>query len=117
LTVEAASGGPYQRAMYIVSGNHEAEFGAYLRELRCRIHPDSDALGSWKRLPVRCGRRVTQEEAAEAVGVSRNWYRRLEGGEAVRASAKLLDRLARAFVQTREERIQLFLLAIPEISE
>jgi DNA-binding XRE family transcriptional regulator len=101
--------------MYIESATHEAEFGAYLRALRCRIPPETETLGAWKRLPVRRGRRVTQEEAAEAVGVSRNWYRRLESGEAIRASARLLDRLAKTFVQTPEERMQLFLLAIPEI--
>jgi transcriptional regulator with XRE-family HTH domain len=66
---------------------------------------------------VRCGRPVTQEEAAEAVGVSRNWYRRLESGDGVRASTKLLDRLAKTFVHTPEERITLFLLAIPEMTQ
>jgi DNA-binding XRE family transcriptional regulator len=103
--------------MYIASGSPESEFGAFLRVLRCRIPPDTDSLGTWKRLPVRCGHRVTQEEAAEAVGVSRNWYRRLESGEQVRASAKLLDRLAKAFVKSAEERMQLFMLAIPEITQ
>jgi transcriptional regulator with XRE-family HTH domain len=49
------------------------------------------------------------------VGVSRNWYRRLENGTRARASMKLLDRLANAFVFTPEERTKLFVLAIPEI--
>jgi transcriptional regulator with XRE-family HTH domain len=53
---------------------------------------------------------------AEAVGVSRNWYRRLENGDAPRASAKLLDRIAEAFQLTPEERMLLFMLAIPEIA-
>jgi transcriptional regulator with XRE-family HTH domain len=83
--------------------------------LRRRIPPQTAALGSWKRLPNRRGRPVTQEEIAEAVGVSRNWYRRLECGEGVRASAKLLDRLANAVVFTPEERTTLFVLAIPEM--
>jgi transcriptional regulator with XRE-family HTH domain len=52
---------------------------------------------------------------AELVGVSRNWYRRLESGAGVRASTKLLDRLATAFAFTHEERVQLFILGIPEI--
>jgi transcriptional regulator with XRE-family HTH domain len=73
-------------------------------------------LGLSKRLPNRCGRRVTQEEIAEVVGVSRNWYRRLESGEAVRASTKLLERLANAFAFSPEERLELFALGIPELS-
>lgn len=92
-----------------------SEFAAFLRTLRRRIPPDAATLGPWKRLPVRRGRRVTQEEVAELVGVSRNWYRRLESGAGVRASTKLLDRLATAFAFTHEERVQLFILGIPEI--
>ena len=90
------------------------EFGAFLKATRQRIPREAVALGSWKRLPAQRGRRVTQEEIAEAVGVSRNWYRRLESG-AVRASTKLLDRLASAFAFTSEERMTLFVLAIPEM--
>lgn len=101
--------------MYIEFGSPESEFGAFLRVLRRRIPPETDTLGTWERVPIRRGRHVTQEEAAEAVGVSRNWYRRLECGESVRPSTKLLDRLAKTFVQTPEERVKLFLLAIPEI--
>jgi DNA-binding XRE family transcriptional regulator len=91
-----------------------SEFGAYLRMLRKRVPPQTATLGSFMRLPVRRGRRVTQEEIAEVVGVSRNWYRRLEGGN-VRASTKLLVRLAKAFAFTPEERTKLFVLALPEI--
>ena len=90
-------------------------FADFLKANRRRIPPESSTLGSWQRLPVRRGRRVTQEEIAEALGVSRNWYRRLESGEAIRASTKLLDRLARVFGFTPEERMQLFVLGIPEI--
>jgi transcriptional regulator with XRE-family HTH domain len=60
---------------------------------------------------------VTQEEIAEAVGVSRNWYRRLESGASVRASTKLLDRLAHALALTPDERMTLFTLAIPELGQ
>jgi DNA-binding XRE family transcriptional regulator len=91
-----------------------SEFGAYLRMLRKRIPPETAMLGSSVRLPVRCGRRVTQEELAEVLGVSRNWYRRLESG-GVRASTKLLARLAKTFAFTSEEHTKLFLLALPEI--
>jgi DNA-binding XRE family transcriptional regulator len=95
--------------------DHSADFAIFLKTLRRRIPPEAASLGPWKRLPVRCGRRVTQEEVAEAVGVSRNWYRRLESDETVRASPKLLDRLASAFAITAGERTRLFVLGIPEM--
>ena len=94
----------------------QSEFGTFLRTRRQRIPPETATLGTWKRLPVRRGRRVTQEEIAEVVGVSRNWYRRLERG-ADRASTKLLDRLANAFAFSPEERTKLFALAIPELHQ
>jgi transcriptional regulator with XRE-family HTH domain len=94
---------------------HNVDFAIFLKTLRRGIPPDAASLGPWKRLPARCGRRVTQEELAEAVGVSRNWYRRLESGATVRASTRLLDRLATAFASTPEERTKLFVLGIPEM--
>ena len=93
-----------------------SNFALFLKTCRRSIPPETGALGSWKRLPARRGRRITQEEMAEAVGVSRNWYRRLESGNAPRASAKLLDRLAEAFSFSTEERMKLFLLGIPEMA-
>ena len=95
----------------------QSEFAAFLKTRRQGIPPETVTLGSWERLPVRHGRPVTQEELAEAVGVSRNWYRRLESGDAPRASAKLLARLAKAFQFTPEERTTLFVLGIPEIAQ
>jgi DNA-binding XRE family transcriptional regulator len=94
----------------------QSELASFLKTRRRSIPPDSVSLGSWERLPVRRGRRVTQEEIAEAVGISRNWYRRLENGDATRASAKLLDRIAKAFQFTPEERTNLFVLGIPELA-
>jgi transcriptional regulator with XRE-family HTH domain len=83
--------------------------------LRRRIPAGSETIGPNKRLPARRGRPITQEEIAEAVGVSRNWYRRLETDGGVRASTKLLARLAEAFVLTPDERGTLFVLAMPEM--
>jgi DNA-binding XRE family transcriptional regulator len=102
--------------MNIESVGSQAEFSSFLKMRRLGIPPERVALGSWERLPVRRGRRVSQEEIAEAVGISRGWYRRLESGDAPRASAKLLDRIATAFEFTPEERTELFVLAIPEIA-
>jgi len=93
----------------------KSALGPFLKMLRQRISPGSDTLGPSKRLPVRCGRRVTQEEMAEALGVSRNWYRRLESGADARASTKLIARLAHVLLLTPDERITLFALAVPEI--
>jgi transcriptional regulator with XRE-family HTH domain len=92
-----------------------SQFGTFLRTLRLRLPRDTATLGSWERLPARRGRPVTQEEIAEIVGVSRNWYRILESGAQVRASTQLLGRIAGAVAFTPEERMQLFLLAIPEL--
>jgi hypothetical protein len=98
--------------------DHErAEFGAFLRMLRLRIPSEAASIGNWRRLPILQGRPVTQAEIAEVVSVSRNWYRRLERGESVRASVPLLDRLANAFALRPEERTKLFVLAIPEMGQ
>jgi DNA-binding XRE family transcriptional regulator len=95
----------------------QSALASFLKTCRRSIPPNRLTLGSWERLPGRRGRRVSQEEMAEAVGVSRNWYRRLENGDAPRASAQLLDRIAKAFQLTPEERMLLFVLAIPEIAQ
>jgi DNA-binding XRE family transcriptional regulator len=103
--------------MNVEAPGSQSEFASFLKTRRRSIPPDSMTLGPWERLPVRRGRRVTQEEIAEAVGISRNWYRRLESGDAPRASAKLLDRIAKALHFTPEERMNLFVLAIPELTQ
>jgi DNA-binding XRE family transcriptional regulator len=111
----ARASGSYHVPMSTVGP--QSEFASFLKTRRRSIPPDSMTLGSWERLPVRRGRRVTQEEIAEAVGISRNWYRRLESGDAARASARLLDRIARALQFTPEERTNLFVLGIPELAQ
>lgn len=92
------------------------ELASFLKSRRQSIPANTTTLGTWERLPVRRGRRITQEEIAEALGISRSWYRRLESGDAPRASAKLLDRIANALRFTHEERTKLFVLGIPEIA-
>lgn len=105
----------YSQEPQVGSDDMQHGFGTFLRMLRRRIPPEASSLGSCRRLPVRCGRRVTQEEMAEVVGVSRNWYRKLETDTAVRASTRLLKRIANVIAYTSEERTKLFILAIPEI--
>jgi transcriptional regulator with XRE-family HTH domain len=87
-----------------------------LRFLRQRIDPHARALGPYPRRCARLGKRVTQDELAEAIGVSREWYALLECGAArTRASTSLLDRLGDALMVTPDERGRLFHLAVPEL--
>ena len=86
-----------------------------LRGLRCRLDPATSTLGEHQRLSNRRGKTVSQEELAEAVGVSRGWYAMLERGEPIQPSIAMLNRVARALNATRDERLTLFQLAIPEL--
>jgi DNA-binding XRE family transcriptional regulator len=96
--------------------NRREDIRSFLRTLRLRLDPDARTLGSFERLGSRKGRRVTQEEVAEAAGISRGWYALLESGAPVQASISLLDRLAVALNATAHERAMLFSLAIPELN-
>jgi transcriptional regulator with XRE-family HTH domain len=58
---------------------------------------------------------VTQEELAEAIGVSREWYGMLESAAPTRTSTGLLKRLADALMVTPQQRARLFQLAVPEL--
>jgi len=89
--------------------------GSFLKQRRTSLDPDARALGSHRRLATRYGKRVTQEEVAEAVGVSRVWYATLESGAAVPTSPRLLDGLAGALMLNQSERTTLFRLALPEL--
>jgi transcriptional regulator with XRE-family HTH domain len=87
----------------------------FLRQHRLQIDPETPALGPYARLPSRRGRRVTQEELAECIGISRVWYATLESSAAVRTSSALLDRLAAALMVSARERAALFDLAMPDL--
>jgi transcriptional regulator with XRE-family HTH domain len=86
----------------------------FLRFLRERIEPEVRDLGPHTRLRKRRNKRVTQEEVAEASGVTREWYAMLESGATAQPSPALLDRLADVLMVTSEERAKLFDLALPE---
>jgi transcriptional regulator with XRE-family HTH domain len=89
----------------------------FLRERRVRLDPNIRVLGDHERLRSRWGRAVTQEEMAEAIGVSRVWYAMLESGATNRTSAKVLDRIAAVLMLDAPERAQLFQLAIPAFGQ
>jgi transcriptional regulator with XRE-family HTH domain len=91
-----------------------ASAGAFLKEQRRRIPRDASFLGRYARLPARHGKFVTQEELAEAIGVSRVWYAMLESGTALKTSSRLLARLAEALGLSDEGRQVLFKLALPK---
>jgi transcriptional regulator with XRE-family HTH domain len=95
---------------------HSPSIGAFLKEHRRLVPREATALGPYPRLPIRRGKFVTQEEIAEAIGVSRVWYAMLESGAALRASRKLLARLASALSLSDEVREMLFKLAPPDLS-
>jgi transcriptional regulator with XRE-family HTH domain len=98
------------------SDKRGSELADFLKFLRRRIDPDVRVLGPHVRLPQRVGKRVTQEELAEAIEVGREWYVQLERGTArTRASTGSLHRLADALMITQEERVRLFQLALPDV--
>jgi transcriptional regulator with XRE-family HTH domain len=90
--------------------------GAFLKEQRRRIPRETLALGRHLRLAARRGKFVTQEEVAEAIGVSRVWYAMLESGKAVNTSPRLLGRIAEALQLSPEHQNVLFDLALPGLS-
>jgi transcriptional regulator with XRE-family HTH domain len=90
--------------------------GAFLKSLRLRIDRSAETLGPYQRLPARRGRVASQEEIAEALDVSRGWYGLLESGAKIRASTRLLARIADVLMLSDEERTELFRLAVPEVS-
>jgi transcriptional regulator with XRE-family HTH domain len=91
-------------------------FARALRDARLAIPPEAASLGNVLRLPRRVGKAVSQEEVAEAVGISRVWYVRLETGRSIRTSVALLERLANALMLNDTQRAQLFPFAVSEIS-
>jgi DNA-binding XRE family transcriptional regulator len=101
--------------MYVAREEFREEIRSLLKGLRCRVSPATSTLGAHERLSSRRGKAVSQEELAEVVGVSRGWYAMLERGEPVQPSVALLNRVAEALGATRDERVTLFRLAIPEL--
>lgn len=98
------------------SAEPRSELALFLQFLRRRIAPETRLLGSYVRLSERLGKRVTQEELAEAIGIGREWYAKLEAAGTTRGSPALIERLADALMITPEERAHLFHLAVPEFA-
>lgn len=92
-------------------------FSKFLRYLRLAIPVDAKSIGSFVRLPVRIGKVVSQEELAEAIGVSRCWYNMLEAARPVQPSIALIDRLCDALTTDEQQRLRLVELALPAFSQ
>ncbi|MGB6602467.1 MAG: helix-turn-helix transcriptional regulator [Candidatus Cybelea sp.] len=84
---------------------------------RCgqRLSSNTRSLGVCVRAPVRIGKTVTQEQVAEAAGISRVWYATLENDRATRVSVRVLEELASVLHMELSERAALFRLALPEL--
>jgi DNA-binding XRE family transcriptional regulator len=96
-------------------GDQRGRLGTFLLQRRRRVDAGAARIGPLPRRPERIGRRVTQEEIAEAVEVTREWYAMIEAGAAVRPSTSLLARLATVFELSTDERLTLFMLGIEEL--
>lgn len=92
-----------------------SSLGDFLRQRRLGIDPNVATLGPHRRFPQRVGRRVSQEEIAEALRVSREWYARLELGNKY-ASARLLQRVSEVFCLSSWERVELLRLGAPDFA-
>jgi transcriptional regulator with XRE-family HTH domain len=91
------------------------ELHRFVREQRMQLAPESHCLGEFPRLPNRIGKRVTQEEVAEYLGISRGWYARFEAGSAAGFSVSLLRRLGDVLLLSEADRVELARLAMPDL--
>jgi peroxiredoxin len=69
-----------------VENERPARLGDFLRQVRTGIPAGTKSLGTFIRRPNRVAKGVCQEELAEAIGVSRDWYGMIERGRPVRPS-------------------------------
>ena len=85
----------------------------FIRTSRQRVAPGTRALGSFIRHSSRRAKRVSQEEAAEAIGVTRQWYVMMETRASIRISPNVLSRFSDVFMLSAIERERLLRLALP----
>ncbi|WP_454885921.1 helix-turn-helix transcriptional regulator [Sphingomonas oryzagri] len=88
--------------------------GDYLRTRRTKLDPASLGLPTQRRRTPG----LRREEVAQRAHISPTWYTWLEQGRGGKASADVLDRIARALMLTEVEREHLFLIGLgrpPEV--
>jgi transcriptional regulator with XRE-family HTH domain len=100
---------------HLGQGEQQEGLRALLKHCRARIAAEKASLGPYLRQPPRVGKVVSQEEVAEAAGISRNWYGLMERDGTVRVSAAVLARIADVLMMDEVERAALFRLALPEL--
>ncbi len=98
-----------------VDEREQEQLSGLLKRCRARLDPARPALGPFLRLPNRIGKAITQEEVAEAAGITRQWYAMLESDRPVHVSAPLVARIADVLMMEPVERSALFRLALPEL--
>ena len=101
--------------MEVAAKELDRKLGALVKRCRLRIETECPLLGHFKRLPARIGKPVSQEEVAEAVGITRQWYGRIESDSKTRISPSVLTRIADSLMMDSDERAALFEMAVPEI--
>ncbi|MDB5040630.1 MAG: DNA-binding protein [Candidatus Eremiobacteraeota bacterium] len=101
--------------MNVCTQDEQERLSGLLKRCRARIGPERPSLGQCLRPPMRIGKAVSQEEVAEVVGISRQWYLMMESDRAARVSATVLARIADALMMDPAERAALFRLAVPEL--
>ena len=87
--------------------------GAYLMNRRTKLDPASFGLSGGRRRTLG----LRREEVAQRANISATWYTWLEQGRGGRASADVLDRIARALMLTEVEREHLFFLGLGRAPE
>jgi transcriptional regulator with XRE-family HTH domain len=92
----------------VISVNATSDIAEFLASRRARLTPDQVGLPAWGPRRVKGLRR---EEVASLAGVSLEYYRRLERGNASGVSDSVLEALARALQLDDAERAHLFDLA------
>lgn len=88
----------------------DERMGTLLKRARARIDRGKLSLGPYLRVQTRI-----EEEVAETVGITREWYAMMETDRPVRVSASVLAAISDALMMAADERTALFRLAIPEL--
>ncbi len=75
-----------------------------MRQRRQAIPPRATVIGNYVRTPGRVGKPATQEELAEALAISREWYCTLENGRCAEISVELASKIAHLLYDRRMAR-------------
>ena len=91
-----------------MASHSDHPLGAYLKDRRTKLDPATFGFSNTRRRTPG----LRREEVAQRANISATWYTWLEQGRGGRASADVLDRIARALTLTDVEREHLYLLGL-----